>query len=171
MLQVKKNTFQVQYIDMNFRQRVYENESIISIMMDISFYPRELDGEIVSGTFSVLVDTHQIKTIKDLENKTFNQEVKVSAAISRNGSWEHYDAYDGILTFMNCNHNHIDFHLESKKNELELDGTATMISLYSTSSNEETLKKYFQMDDFYPTPIKKKIQNREILKYYVKNEA
>ena len=158
MLQVKKNTFQVQYIDMNFRQRVYENESIISIMMDISFYPRELDGEIVSGTFSVLVDTNQIKTIKDLENKTFNQEVKVSAAISRNGSWEHYD-------------NQIDFHLESKKNELELDGTATMISLYSTSSNEETLKKYFQMDDFYPTPIKKKIQNREILKYYVKNEA
>ena len=66
MLQVKKNTFQVQYIDMNFRQRVYENESIISIMMDISFYPRELDGEIVSGTFSVLVDTNQIKTIKDL---------------------------------------------------------------------------------------------------------
>ena len=46
-----------------------------------------------------------------------------------------------------------------------------MISLYSTSSNEETLKKYFQMDDFYSTPIKKKIQNREILKYYVKNEA
>ena len=56
MLQVKKNTFQVQYIDMNFRQRVYENESIISIMMDISFYPRELDGEIVSGTFSVTLE-------------------------------------------------------------------------------------------------------------------
>ena len=26
MLQVKKNTFQIQYIDMNFRQRVYEKD-------------------------------------------------------------------------------------------------------------------------------------------------
>lgn len=170
MLQIKKNIFQVQYIDMNFRQRIYEKESIVSIMIDISFYPRELDGEIVSGTFSVLVDTNQIHCLQDLENKTFDQEVKVSAAISHNGSWEHYDAYDGILTFMNLDHNRIDFHLESKKNELELDGCATIISLYSTSSNEETLKQNFQMSDFYPTVIKKNIQNREILKYYVKNK-
>ena len=59
---------------------------------------------------------------------------------------------------------------KSKKNELELDGCATIVSLYSTSSNEETLKQYFQMSDFYPTVIQKKIQNREILKYYVKNK-
>ena len=170
MLKIKKAPFQVQSIELNMRQRTFEKESIVSLMMDLSFYPRELDGEIVSGSISVVVDTNQIHCLNDLEQKTFDQEVKVSCAISRNGFWEHYDAYDGILTFMNLDHNQIDFHLESKKNELELDGCATIVSLYSTSSNEETLKQYFQMSDFYPTVIQKKIQNRDILKYYVKNK-
>ena len=170
MLQVKKNTFQVQYIDMNFRQRVYENESIISIMMDISIYPRELDGEIVSGSISVVADTNQVHCLNDLEQKTFDQEVKVSCAISRNGFWEHYDAYDGILTFQTRKQNQIAFTLESKKNELHIEGVATMVSLYTTSTREEELKKQFQMNDFYTISIQKGIQKRTILKYFVKNE-
>ena len=99
MLIIKKAPFQVQSIELNMRQRTFEKESIVSLMMDLSFYPRELDGEIVSGSISVVVDTNQIHCLNDLEQKTFDQEVKVSCAISRNGLWEHYDAYDGILTF------------------------------------------------------------------------
>ena len=165
MLTIKKAPFQVQSIELNMRQRTFEKESIVSLMMDLSFYPRELDGEIVSGSISVVVDTNQIHCLNDLEQKTFDQEVKVSCAISRNGFWEHYDAYDGILTFQTRKQNQIAFTLESKKNELHIEDVATMVSLYTTSTKEN-----FQMEDFYQTPIKKEIQKRTILKYFVKNE-
>ena len=122
MLTIKKALFQVQSIELNMRQRTFEKESIVSLMMDLSFYPRELDGEIVSGSISVVVDTNQIHCLNDLEQKTFDQEVKVSCAISRNGFWEHYDAYDGILTFQTRKQNQIAFTLESKKNELHIEG-------------------------------------------------
>lgn len=84
--------------------------------------------------------------------------------------WEHYDAYDGILTFQTRKKNQIAFTLESKKNELHIEGVATMVSLYTTSTKEKELKENFQMEDFYQTPIKKEIQKRTILKYFVKNE-
>lgn len=170
MLTIKKASFQVQSIELNMRQRNFEKESIVSLMMDLSFYPRELDGEIVSGSISVVVDTNQIHCLNDLEQKTFDQEVKVSCAISRNGLWEHYDAYDGILTFQTRKQNQIAFTLESKKNELHIEDVATMVSLYTTSTKEKELKENFQMEDFYQTPIKKEIQKRTILKYFVKNE-
>ena len=160
MLKIKKAPFQVQSIELNMRQRTFEKESIVSLMMDLSFYPRELDGEIVSGSISVVVDTNQIHCLNDLEQKTFDQEVKVSCAISRNGFWEHYDAYDGILTFQTRKKNQIAFTLESKKNELHIEGVATMVSLYTTSTKEKELKENFQMKDFYQTPIKKEIQKR-----------
>lgn len=170
MLTIKNTPFQVQSIELNLRQRTYEKESIISLMLDLSFYPRELDGEIVSGSISVVTDTNQVHCLNDLEQKTFDQEVKVSCAISRNGFWEHYDAYDGILTFQTRKQNQIAFTLESKKNELHIEGVATMVSLYTTSTREEELKKQFQMNDFYTISIQKGIQKRTILKYFVKNE-
>lgn len=170
MLTIKNTPFQVQSIELNLRQRTYEKESIISLMLDLSFYPRELDGEIVSGSISVVADTNQVHCLNDLEQKTFDQEVKVSCAISRNGFWEHYDAYDGILTFQTRKQNQIAFTLESKKNELHIEGVATMVSLYTTSTREEELKKQFQMNDFYTISIQKGIQKRTILKYFVKNE-
>ena len=170
MLTLKNTPFQVQSIELNLRQRTYEKESIISLMLDLSFYPRELDGEIVSGSISVVADTNQVHCLNDLEQKTFDQEVKVSCAISRNGFWEHYDAYDGILTFQTRKQNQIAFTLESKKNELHIEGVATMVSLYTTSTREEELKKQFQMNDFYTISIQKGIQKRTILKYFVKNE-
>lgn len=170
MLTIKNTPFQVQSIELNLRQRTYEKESIVSLMLDLSFYPRELDGEIVSGSISVVADTNQVHCLNDLEQKTFDQEVKVSCAISRNGFWEHYDAYDGILTFQTRKQNQIAFTLESKKNELHIEGVATMVSLYTTSTREEELKKQFQMNDFYTISIQKGIQKRTILKYFVKNE-
>lgn len=170
MLTIKNTPFQVQSIELNLRQRTYEKESIISLMLDLSFYPRELDGEIVSGSISIVADTNQVHCLNDLEQKTFDQEVKVSCAISRNGFWEHYDAYDGILTFQTRKQNQIAFTLESKKNELHIEGVATMVSLYTTSTREEELKKQFQMNDFYTISIQKGIQKRTILKYFVKNE-
>lgn len=170
MLTIKNTPFQIQSIELNLRQRTYEKESIISLMLDLSFYPRELDGEIVSGSISVVADTNQVHCLNDLEQKTFDQEVKVSCAISRNGFWEHYDAYDGILTFQTRKQNQIAFTLESKKNELHIEGVATMVSLYTTSTREEELKKQFQMNDFYTISIQKGIQKRTILKYFVKNE-
>lgn len=170
MLTIKNTPFQVQSIELNLRQRTYEKKSIISLMLDLSFYPRELDGEIVSGSISVVADTNQVHCLNDLEQKTFDQEVKVSCAISRNGFWEHYDAYDGILTFQTRKQNQIAFTLESKKNELHIEGVATMVSLYTTSTREEELKKQFQMNDFYTISIQKGIQKRTILKYFVKNE-
>ena len=45
-----------------------------------------------------------------------------------------------------------------------------MVSLYTTSTREEELKKQFQMNDFYTISIQKGIQKRTILKYFVKNE-
>lgn len=170
MLQIKNELFQEQFIDMNLRERTYEGTSIVSLLFDISFYPKELNEEIISGTISVVVDTCDLHCLNDLENKTWNHEVKVSVSVSRNGRWEQYDAYDGILSLKKLHQNCIEFQLESKKNELKIDSQAVIVSLYSTSTNKEQLTKVFDMTDFYKTPIIKQIQKREITKYYVKSE-
>lgn len=170
MLNLKKESFQIQFSEINFRQRFYQDKNIVTILLQTTFYPKQVDKSIVNGTIEVTLDIDKMKSLKDLENRAFEkEEIKVNISVSKDGIWEHVTFYDGKLVFKKKQKNIIEFVLTSKEAELEVNSSAGMVSLYSTSSSEKQLKELICMDEFYEVPIRKEIQKREILKYIVKN--
>ena len=43
-----------------------------------------------------------------------------------------------------------------------------MVSLYTTSTSNDELKKNFDLSDFYENSVDKEIGNSKIIKYFVK---
>ena len=50
----------------------------------------------------------------------------------------------------------------------KFDTTGIMVSLYTTSTSNEELKKNFDLSDFYENSVDKEIGNSKIIKYFVK---
>ncbi|MBS7020563.1 MAG: hypothetical protein KH135_01645 [Firmicutes bacterium] len=170
MLKLNQEAFQIQFSECNLRQRNYQDKSFVSISIQTSYYPKMVGKEIVNGTIEMTLDVSNIHSLFDLENKSYTEEeIKVAISTSRNGAWTHDTFYDGKVSFQKRHGNTIEFSLTSEKGNLVLETTATIVSLYTTSTKEKDLKKVFDMNDFYEIPIRKEIQTREILKYIAKN--
>ncbi len=169
MLKIKNNEFQVSNSELNFRSRNYQGQAIVSIQGVMGFYPRQIGEQIVSGTIEFVFDTSSFISLDELSNQTY-EEGKLELALSKNGLWERETIYNVVAAFGERNGNKIPVKISLEKHGIAIDVELVMVSLYTTSTSEEQLKKSFNMNDFYEMSIRKKIQDHEVLKYIVKAE-
>ncbi len=169
MLKINNNEFQVSNSELNFRSRNYQGQTIVSIQGVMGFYPRQIGEQIVNGTIEFVFDTSSFISLDELSNQTY-EEGKLELALSKNGLWERETIYNVVAAFGERNGNKIPVKISLEKHGIAIDVELVMVSLYTTSTSEEQLKKSFNMNDFYEIPIRKKIQDHEVLKYIVKAE-
>ena len=155
--------------EMNIKQRMYQNESIVTVQIMVEFFPTMINGQIVSGLVEVNIDTNDIHAINDLENKEYKGKVgRATLSINNEGVWEHNNLYDLNVVFGKIVDHEISVKVEMEDCKLNIN--PTIVSLYTTSSSEDKICKNFDMKDFYEKPIKKEIGKNTILKYFVKGE-
>ena len=165
MLKIKGYQFEVKSVEMNLKQRNYQNESIISTEIMVEFFPSVYEDAVISGAVQIIMDTNEIHGLDDLNEKTYEGKIgKVILSINKDGIWEHKNIYDYKLLFQNRKKNKIAF--SCKGEDFILKETATIVSLYTTSTKD--LEKVFEMKDFYPNRMEKQIGKSTISKYVVK---
>lgn len=167
MLEIQKNKFEIKYTDINIRQRMYQENSYITLMINTEFYPTLVDENIISGSIEIKLDLKDIKSIDDLIDTKYNGDIgNVTISVNNDGVWEH-KSYDKFKIKINTrNDKQLDFELETK--DCKLKTTGRIISLYTTSTSQEELSKNFNLKDFHDIPTTKDIGNSKISRYYIK---
>ena len=167
MLKIQNNEFEIKFTEINIRQRMYQNESYITLIINTEFYPSLVEENIISGSIDAKIDLKDIKSLDDLTNKNYKGEIgNVTISVNNNGVWEHNSCDNFEIKIKERNGKKISFKLET--NNCKLDTTGTLISLYTTSTTKEEIDKNFDLKDFHNIPITKEVGNSKISKYYVK---
>lgn len=167
MLEIQKNKFEIKYTDINIRQRMYHDDSYITLMINTEFYPSLVDENIISGSIDIKLDLKNIKSIDDLSNTNYSGAIgNVTISVNNDGIWEHksYDKFK--IKIDKRNGKQIDFELDAK--DCKLKTTGRIISLYTTSSSQDDLAQNFDLKDFHVIPTVKEIGNSKISRYYIK---
>ena len=167
MIKIKGYQFEEKFTEINLRQRTFEGNSIISVIIRCEIFPACYEESIINGAVEVVFDTDKIKSLDNLSNIKSSGEIgKVTMSVSKNGIWEHNTLYDYNIEFGKRNDNKI--RVKVSCDDLVLDVTGTIVSLYTTSTKE--LNDVFEMKDFYTYTIDSVIGKSHITKYIVKNK-
>ena len=167
MLKIKNINFKEKFAEAHLRQRIYEGNSYITLMTTIEFYPKLVDDSIISGAIDIKVDMKDIHSLKDLEEKELKGEIgNVTISVNNDDIWEHSKSDNFSIRLGKIKGRELEFTLKTE--ECELSTTLELISLYTTSSKEEEIKKVFSLDDFYSKTLEKKVGTSQIIKYFVK---
>ena len=167
MLKIEKSKFTEKFTEINIRQRMYKNKSFITLIINTEFYPSLVGENLVSGAVETKLDIEGIKSLDELVGKSYKGDIgSVTISVNNDGIWEHQskDEFEFVIT----GRKNRKLNFELKTDNCILKTTGTLVSLYTTSSNEEDLSKNFNLDDFYENPVVKTIGNNEIRKYFVK---
>lgn len=167
MLKIKEIEFEIKSTEMNMKQRSYQGKSIITAEIMTEFFPKMVDGDVLSGAVEIKLDMSDIKNIHELENKDYHGKVgMVTISVHKNGIWEHARVEDFDMTFNGIKNRKFAFTLKTKEPSCKLNTTTTLVSLYTT--NADKLKEQFDLSDFYDTPVVREIGKSSITKYYAK---
>lgn len=167
MLKIQNTEFEIKYTEINIRQRMYQNESYVTLMINAEFFPSLVDEKIVSGSIDIKLDIKDIKSLDDLNNKTYNGDIgNVTISVNNNGIWEHQSCDNFKVKINKKEGKKLDFELETDSCEFKTIGR--IVSLYTTSTSSEELAKNFDLKDFHSIPITKEIGNSKVYKYYIK---
>lgn len=167
MLKVENHEFDVKFAQIDMKQRQYKGESVVTVQLMIEFFPSLVDERIVSGALEIKVDSTEIHSIADFEEKSFKGEIgSITLSANNMGDWEHVYESSFAISFGKRKGRKIPVSLSSLKCTFE--GEATLVSLYTTSTDPEQLEEEFSLKDFYEIPMKKEVGNSTISKYYVK---
>lgn len=167
MLKIQNNEFEIKFTEINIRQRMYQNESYITLIINTEFYPSLVEENIISGSIDIKLDLKDIKSLAELKNKNYKGDIgNITISVNNNGVWEHNSCDKFEIKINEINERKLSFELKSDNCKLETEGT--LISLYTTSTSKEELENNFDLKDFHNIPITKEIGNSKISKYYVK---
>ena len=167
MIKINDIEFEEKFSEANIRYRVFEDKNIITLIINTEFYPSVFKDNVVSGAIEAKVDIEGINSINDLENKKYEGKVgNVTISVNNDGVWEHESYEDFKVEIKDINNRKIK--LSIKTDTLNMNTTATLVSLYTTSTSRETLLKRFNLDNFHDKPIIRKIGNNEVYKYFIK---
>jgi len=167
MLKIQNNEFEIKYTEINIRQRMYQNESYITLMINTEFYPTLVEDNVVSGSIDIKLDIKDIKSLDELNNKNYKGDIgNATISVNNNGIWEHESCDNFKIKLKEKENKLLDFELETKNCELKTKGR--IVSLYTTSTSTEELAKNFDLRDFHNIPITKEIGNSKIYKYFIK---
>ena len=90
MLKIKNINFKEKFAEAHLRQRIYGENSYITLMTTIEFYPKLVDDSIISGAIDIKVDMKDIHSLKDLEEKELKGEIgSVTISVNNDDIWEH----------------------------------------------------------------------------------
>lgn len=168
MLEIEKLFFKIKFSEMNFRQRMYQGKSIVTVQIMTEFYPSFTKDKMISGAIEIKLDAEDIHSLDDLNEKHYDGDIgSVTISIYNEGIWEHKNLSNFTITFKKRVGREIPFLLET--DICKIDTSATMVSLYTTSTDCSTLKKNFVMTDFYDKCIQRKVGKSMVSKYYIKN--
>lgn len=169
MILIRNTEVKQKSCEMNLKQRMYQKESIVTVQIMTEFFPTMIGTQLVSGAVEVNVDTNNIHSLSDLENKEYEGKVgRATISVCNEGIWEHNNLYDLKVKFGTKNKDEIPVTIELEDCKLEV--VPTIVSLYTTSSTEKSVQKNFDMTEFYEEPMKREIGKNTILKYFVKRE-
>ena len=167
MLKINNETFENKDTEINFRQRMYNKKSYITVNIMTEFYPSIVNERVISGSIDIKLDLNDIKSIDDLLDKKYAGDIGwVTISINNDGVWEHNicDKYE--IELMSRKGKSLKFKLKTDNCVLNTEGT--MVSLYTTSSTAKQLSKNFDLKDFLNNPIIKQIGNSTISRYFLK---
>lgn len=168
MLEIEKSFFKIKFSELHFRQRMYQNKSIVTVQIQTEFYPTFAKDAIVSGAVKIQLDVSDLHAIDDLQDKTYQGEVgDVTISILKDGVWEHKHLSHFSISFQKRVGREISFLLETDTCKIE--AVATMVSLYTTGSHVNVLQKHFEMKDFYDMCVQRKIGSSTVSRYYVRD--
>ena len=167
MLKIQNNEFEIKYTEINIRQRMYQSESYITLMINTEFYPSLVEDNVISGSIDIKLDIKDIKSLDDLNGKTYKGDIgNVTISVNNNGVWENESCDNFKIKLNKKEDKFLSFELETKNSELKTKGR--IVSLYTTSTSNEELSKNFDLKDFHNIPTVKEIGNSKIYKYYIK---
>lgn len=165
MLKLKNNEYQIKYTQIDIRERMYQGDSVVTLIIHTEFYPEVYNDSIIYGDIEINVDLKDIFSLKDLEDKQYHGDIgKVSFSICNQGIWESSCISQFSISFGKIQNRMLDIKLESC--ECYLEDKGRLVSLYTTSNQE--LDKVFDLDSFYHFDIKKEIGKSSISRYFVK---
>ena len=167
MIKINNIKFEEKFSEANIRYRVFEDENVITLIINTEVYPSLFKDNVVCGAIEAKIDIEGINKVDDLENTKYEGRVgNVTISVNNNGVWEHESYEDFKVEIKDINNRKIK--LSIKTDTLNMNTTATLVSLYTTSTSREKLLKRFNLDNFYDKPIIRKIGNNEVYKYFVK---
>lgn len=167
MLKIEKSKFSEKFTEINIRQRIYKEKNYLTLMINTEFYPSLVGDNLVSGVIETKLDLEGIKSLDDLVGKSYKGDIgSVTISVNNDGIWEHQTVDTFEIIIIDRKARKLTFEL--KTDNCELKTTGILVSLYTTSSTNEELEKYFDLSDFYNKPIVKEIGNNKVMKYFVK---
>lgn len=167
MIEIEKTIFLEKFTEINFRQRMYEGKSFITLMINGEFYPSLVKDSIVSGSVEVKVDIQDISSIDELVGKSYEGDIgKVTISVNNDGIWEHQSIEKFKFAIKSRSGRKLEFLLEGDNFSIDLSGV--MVSLYTTSTSVEELNNNFKLDDFYENSQEKEVGSSKIMKFFVK---
>ena len=165
MVSIKKHVFHEKFTEVNLRQRIWEKESIVSVIIRSELFPTCYLDSIVSGAVEVVFDCEKIHSLDDLSLICAHGKIgKITISICKDGIWEHKMLEEYEIKFGKREGNQISISVVAE--DLNFEVTATLVSLYTTST--KNLSQVFDMKDFYGTVLEKEIGKSKITKYIVK---
>lgn len=167
MIKINDIKFEEKFSEANIRYRVFEDKNVITLIINTEFYPSIFKDNVVSGGIEAKIDIEGINKVQDLENTKYSGSIgNVTISVNNDGVWEHESYDDFKVEIKDINNRKIK--LSIKTDTLNMNTTATLVSLYTTSTSREKLLKKFDLDNFYDKPIIRKIGNNDVYKYFVK---
>ena len=167
MIKINNIKFEEKFSEANIRYRVFEDKNVITLIINTEFYPSVFKDNVVSGAIEAKIDIEGINKVDDLENTKYEGKIgNVTISVNNDGVWEHESYEDFKIEIKDINNRKIK--LSIKTDTLNMNTTATLVSLYTTSTSREKLLKRFDLNNFYDKPIIRKIGNNEVYKYFVK---
>lgn len=167
MLEIKKNSFREKFTEINIRQRMYQKENFITLLINTEFFPSLVGENLVGGAIEVKLDIAGVSSLDELVGKSYNGDIgNVMISVNNDGVWEQQSQDNFMVDIVSRHGRELRFVLKTA--DCVLDTVGVMVSLYSTSSDEQELKKNFDLCDFYDKPVIKAIGNNQVRKYFVK---
>lgn len=167
MLKINNYEFDIKFSETNFRQRNYNDQSYITVNITSEFFPSLVKENIIYGAVDIKIDLTEIKSIDDLVGKEYKGDIgKLHISVCNDGVWEENNIEDFEIKFEKRNQKELSFEIIGK--DFYYKDSSRMISLYTTSTKEEDLKKVFDLKDFYQQTTKREIGKSTITKYFIK---
>ena len=60
MLKIQNNSFEIKYTEINIRQRMFEKQSYVTMIINTEFFPSLVGENIISGSIEIKLDLKEI---------------------------------------------------------------------------------------------------------------
>ena len=71
MLEIKKNKFREKFVEIDIRQRMYQEKSFLTFMITVEFFPSLVEGQIVCGSLEAKLDIEGVYSLDDIVGRHY----------------------------------------------------------------------------------------------------